>query len=60
MHMLYVDEDNCRGCGSCTFAAPDGSIIMDGAVAKIVNKKCSDEAKCIEACPFGFIKKKDD
>ena len=54
--MIFVDEDNCTGCGDCLQVCPqEGAIVFQQAKAVINHDLCSSCAVCMPACPEGAI-----
>jgi NAD-dependent dihydropyrimidine dehydrogenase PreA subunit len=50
--MIFVDEDNCTGCGDCLQVCPqEGAIVFQQAKAVINHDLCTGCAACMSACP---------
>lgn len=56
LHPL-IDPQKCVGCGACTHACPEGSIIgmIGGKAALIDPASCIGHGACRAACPAGAI-----
>jgi NAD-dependent dihydropyrimidine dehydrogenase PreA subunit len=54
--MIFVDEDNCTGCGDCLQVCPqEGAIVFQQAKAVINHDLCTSCAACLTACPQAAI-----
>ena len=57
---VYVENDNCIGCGLCVSLCPDVFQINDCGKSEVKIKNFSDFEseinQCIEACPVNAIK----
>ena len=54
---LFVREETCVHCGSCTGVCFSGCLSMDRAGWELVvdRDKCIACGLCVKACPFGVI-----
>jgi len=60
---LYIDEDECIGCGTCSDSCPDVFIINDDNIAEVTNPEGASEEEIQEAmdsCPVSCIHWEDD
>jgi NAD-dependent dihydropyrimidine dehydrogenase PreA subunit len=49
--MIFVDEDNCTGCGDCLQVCPvEGAVVFQQAKAVINHDLCTGCAACMSAC----------
>lgn len=48
---VWIEEDNCTGCGLCIKACPYGSIDMEDKTAS-VNETCTECGACLASCKF--------
>ena len=55
--MIFVDEDNCTGCGDCLQVCPQEAIVFHQVKAVINHDLCTGCAACMPACPEGAIYK---
>ncbi len=46
--------NNCKGCGHCAEACPEGAIIP-GEVRRIDRTRCTSCCACVEACYYGAL-----
>jgi len=53
--MVYVDIEQCTGCGACAEACPAGAISLIGGTAEIDQEKCTGCEACVEVCPNGAM-----
>lgn len=60
--MIRINKDECRQCLVCIsnigMTDSKGAIIEENGFPKIIESKCKKPSDCIDACPFGVIKKK--
>lgn len=52
---LYVDGEQCIGCGKCEDVCPYNAIEVIDNVAVIDPQKCTFCLRCVEECPQGAI-----
>jgi len=55
---LFIDEDECIGCGACVDSCPDVFIMNDDNIAEISNPDGASEEEiqdAIEGCPVECI-----
>lgn len=51
-----IDDQACRGCGSCVVACPEGVLELGDASARVVRPEaCLGEGHCLYVCPEGAI-----
>lgn len=53
--MIFINEDNCSGCGICVEACPEGAIVLRDSVAAIEQHLCTGCADCLVACTQAAI-----
>ena len=54
---MYVINDSCVSCGTCSDTCPNGAIDMDDSLGRyaIDGSKCVDCGQCADACPMSCI-----
>ena len=52
---MAVNQDLCRGCGTCMEACPNDAILLRDGKAFIDQAKCSYCQICAEVCPTGAL-----
>ena len=54
---MYVINDSCVSCGTCSDTCPNGAIDMDDSLGRyaIDGGKCVDCGQCADACPMSCI-----
>lgn len=55
---LFIDEDECIGCGACVDSCPDVFIMNDDNIAEVSNPDGASEEEiqdAIEGCPVECI-----
>lgn len=54
---LIVRNINCRGCGECVEACPDGAIIITKEKERKIDwEKCNQCVRCVDACIYDSLK----
>jgi len=53
--MIFVNYEDCNGCGDCVSACQFGAILLQNNVAIIDQDLCEECQACIEACPQGAL-----
>jgi NAD-dependent dihydropyrimidine dehydrogenase PreA subunit len=53
--MIFVNYEDCNGCGDCVSACQFGAILLQNNVAIIDQDICEGCQACIEACPQGAL-----
>lgn len=53
--MIYVDENQCTGCGLCVDACAQQAICIEGPVASIDQARCTACGRCVDVCLPGAI-----
>ncbi len=53
--MLFVNYEDCSGCGACIEACEFDAIFLQNDKATIDQERCEGCQACVEACPLGAI-----
>ena len=53
--MIFVNYEDCTGCGACMDACEFNAILLQNDKATIDQEQCEGCQACIEACPLGAI-----
>jgi NAD-dependent dihydropyrimidine dehydrogenase PreA subunit len=54
--IVFIDEDNCDGCGQCVPTCAEGAIQIVNGKAKLLNDSyCDGLGACLGQCPRGAI-----
>jgi len=53
--VIYVDEEQCTGCGLCVEPCPTGAINLVDGVAQVEQSLCRECEVCLSTCPNGAI-----
>ncbi|MGI6424247.1 MAG: FAD-binding protein [Tepidanaerobacteraceae bacterium] len=51
---VYIEKENCIGCGVCVSSCPYGAIVMEGSNAAITDQ-CTSCGACVDNCPVEAI-----
>ncbi|HHX22424.1 MAG TPA: 4Fe-4S binding protein, partial [Thermoanaerobacterales bacterium] len=51
---VYIEKENCIGCGVCASSCPYGAIVMEGSNAAITDQ-CTSCGACVDNCPVEAI-----
>ena len=57
--VVYVEQDECTGCGLCESSLPDVFKVNDNNVAEVVSPDGASESEIeeiIDSCPVSAIK----
>ena len=49
--MIYIDAEECAGCGVCEDVCPVEAVQVVNGVARIDQDRCNECEACVEACP---------
>lgn len=53
--MIYIQSQQCVGCGTCVDTCPEGAIQLVNGVAAINQDKCQQCEVCLTVCPNNAI-----
>lgn len=55
--IIYIDEENCDGCGLCVSSCAEGAIqIVDGKARLVREDFCDGLGACLGHCPQGALR----
>lgn len=53
---IIVNQELCRGCGTCAEACPHSAIFLREGKAFVDQSKCTSCQVCLESCPTGALR----
>jgi len=53
--VIYVDVEQCTGCGLCVEVCPNGAINLVDGVARVEQSLCQECEVCLSTCPVNAI-----
>lgn len=53
--MIYIDSEQCAGCGACVDVCPTGAIRLVDGLATVDQTRCRQCEACVVACPIHAI-----
>ena len=52
---IYLNEDNCKGCGCCTDVCFEGAMELAAGHVRISEDYCTECGACMDMCPSGAL-----